>query len=457
MKDTPVYQEALPVLDAIVGAASKGMLGLHSVAFVCVQHLLFTTVSLLGSLVKLGVTPGNIHITGKPYSASPLVINHLIETGYHYYPNVHQQNLGEFADYFKHDIKSMWHAVYDDLKFKNISLIVILDDGGMCLTNVPAFIREKYDLIGIEQTTSGLTNPLMRDLSFPVIEVASSAAKQILESPLIAEAVIKKLDTLLPVSKYNLTCGVVGVGFIGAAITRKLISLNHKVITYDLDGRKTKRFEKACPAETLEEILIEADYIFGCSGKDITEDFSLDTLNKEKTFISCSSQDKEFQTLLKIFNKHHCAYLNVLDNLECTLNSQKVHIIRGGFPVNLDNSGESVSASDIQLTRGLLLGGALQAIVMGSRYPSFQPILRYMLNPTLQSFVVSHWVLNNSTAASSFARSHLWRDIAWVTANSKGFYTRDLFLEQIFHTTDKTKKLNRAAKLSRATKINRAA
>jgi hypothetical protein len=317
----------------------------------------------------------------------------------------------------------------------------------MCLTNVPAFISEKYDLVGIEQTTSGLINPFMRTLSFPVIEVASSAAKQILESPLIAEAVIKKLDTLLPTtSKHILTCAVVGVGLIGTAIGRKLISLNHKVLTYDLDACKTKRLEKACPAENLEEALLSADYIFGCSGKDITEGFPLETLNKEKTFISCSSQDKEFRTLLKLFKQHHCAYHNVLDNLDCTLNNQIVHIIRGGFPVNLDNSGESVSAVDIQLTRGLLLSGALQAIGIGSRPPpSNQPTWRYMLNPTLQSFVVSHWILHSPTAPSSFARSPLWQDVAWIAANSKGFYAQDPFLEQAFHTMDQTRKINRVA------------
>lgn len=445
MKDTSVYQEELPVLDAIVKAAPKDMAGLHSIAFVCVQHMLFTTIPLLGSLVRLGISPSNIHITGKSYSSSPLVIEHLIRSGYHYYPNKPQQNLGEFADCFKRDMASMWQAVYDDLKLKNISLIVILDDGGMCLTNVPAFISEKYDLVGIEQTTSGLTNPLMQELSFPVIEVASSAAKQILESPLIAEAVIKKLDNLLPTQRI-LTCGVVGMGLIGEAIGRKLISLNHKVITYDLDACKTKRLEKACPTKTLEEVFRNADYVFGCSGEDITKDFTLDLLNKEKTFISCSSQDKEFRTLLKLFNQHHCDYRNVLDNLDCTLNSQSVHIIRGGFPANLDNSGESVSAIDIQLTRGLLLGGALQAIVMGSRPSSSNlPTWRYMLNPSLQNFVVSHWILHSPSAASSSARSHLWKDLTWIAENSKGFYAQDPFLEQAFHTMDKTRKTTRVA------------
>jgi S-adenosylhomocysteine hydrolase len=445
MKDPPVYQQELPVLEAIVRAAPKDLSGLHSIAFVCVQHLLFTTISLLESLVKLGIAPSNIHITGKSYSSSPLVIDHLIRYGYHYHPNMPQQNLGEFADCFKRDMALMWQAVYDDLKFKNISLIVILDDGGMCLTNVPAFIAEKYALVGIEQTTSGLTNPLMLELSFPVIEVASSAAKQILESPLIAEAVVKKLDTLLPTQR-SLTCGVVGMGLIGAAISHKLISLNHKVITYDLDACKNKRIEKAHPAETLEEVFLSADYIFGCSGEDITEGFPLDILNKEKTFISCSSQDKEFRTLLKLFKQHHCVYHNVLDNLDYTLNNQNIHIIRGGFPVNLDNSGESVSARDIQLTRGLLLSGALQAIRIGSRpLPSNQSTWRYMLNPTLQSFVVSHWIPHSTTAVSSFARSHLWQDDAWIAENSKGFYVQDSFLEQAFRTTDKTKKPDKVA------------
>ena len=101
---------------------------------------------------------------------------------------------------------------------------------------------------------------------------------------------------------------------------------------------------------------------------------------------------------------------------------------------------------DIQLTRGLLLGGALQAVGMGSHPPSSnQHTWRYMLNPTLQSFVVSNLILHSPTAASSFARSPLWQDVAWIAENSNGFYAQDPFLEQAFHTMDKTKKTNRVA------------
>lgn len=49
--------------------------------------------------------------------------------------------------------------------------------------------------------SSGLTDIRMHRLSFPVVEVASSAAKQLIESPMIAEAVVQKLSAILPMSK----------------------------------------------------------------------------------------------------------------------------------------------------------------------------------------------------------------------------------------------------------------
>ena len=67
----------------------------------------------------------------------------------------------------------------------------------------------------------------------PVVNVAYSAAKQILESPMIAKAVIKKLDQILLRDIKNSICGVVGLGAIGRAIIQKLLSLGCKVVVYD--------------------------------------------------------------------------------------------------------------------------------------------------------------------------------------------------------------------------------
>lgn len=446
MKHSQLSPQTLPVLEALIKATSSDLPDLSSIAFVCVQHLLFTTISLMDSLLRLGASPDNIHIMGKSYSSSPLVADYLVKHGYRYYPNTLQKELAQFAEYFKGDILSMWQAVCDDVSGKNIKLIVILDDGGVCLTNVPTTLSDAYSLVGVEQTSSGLANLSLSNLAFPVIEVASSAVKQIVESPMISEAVVEKLKTVLPMKGKTLSCGVVGMGSIGTAVTQKLLSLKHRVKIYDTDPQKVKSFNKAMTADHLEDLLSFSDYVFGCAGYDVTKNLKISSIDKTKTFISCSSQDKEFLSLLKICSENQCTYQDVLDHIACTLNGYSIHIIRGGFPVNLDNSGESVDARDIQLTRGLLLGGVLQAITMGSRSSSFLPaVSRYMLNPSIQAFVVSHWRPHGSANMTSLPQLNLFENHAWIMEHSGGMYEEDPSLEGLFQPTAARKNITKVA------------
>ncbi len=429
MSKLELYQEKLPVLEAMIETLlTKEIPNFQNIAFVCVQHLLYTTLNLVECLVRLGARPDNIHIVGKSYSSCPEVTDRLISCGYNYYPSIQQEKLGSFAEHFHQDIRNMWEKVYENLQEKNIDLVVILDDGGLCLTTVPDFISDTYPLVGVEQTTSGLSNLLLRELEFPIVEVASSAAKQLVESPMIAEAVINKLGDILPMDRKSLHCAVVGMGSIGRALTQKLLSLNHKIMIYDKDFEKTQSFKGTIPLNNIETLLYEADYIFGCSGKDITKNLDISDINRSKTFISCSSQDKEFLTLLKIFEQNNCSYHNAFDHLECKLNNQNIKIFRGGFPINLDNSGESVPALDIQLTRGLLLGAVLQGILNPT-----QKKVRYMLHPALQSFIVSHWRLYGSTFLLSPQFLDMFQNLSWIQEKSRGTYEENEFLEKFFY------------------------
>lgn len=196
--------------------------------------------------------------------------------------------------------------------------------------------------------------------------------------------------------------------------------------------KKDKILANLC-VHKLQTIFDGAEYIFGCAGEDITKNLDVTDINNDKTFINCSSQDKEFLTLLKIFEEKNCKYRNILDHLECSLNGQTVKVYRGGFPINLDNSGESVAAHDIQLTRGLLLGGILQGIVYALHYPKKKNI-RYMLHPSIQSFVVAHWRNYGSTFLFPPGLLEAFQDWSWVKSQSRGVSQENDLLAQCFHT-----------------------
>lgn len=425
----------LPVLEAIIEAIpDKTFLKLESVCFVCVQHLLFTTVQLMDSLVRLGALPRNIYIMGKSYSSSPQVADLLKARGYKYYANKSQDKLGTFSESFQDDIKNMWEGVGNHATEGSIKLIIVLDDGGFGLTNVPQKIRKSFPLMGVEQTTSGLTNVRLRKVPFPVIEVAVSAAKQLVESPMIAEAVVRRLDSILPAEASNLSCAVVGLGCIGLAVAKKLASLNHTVKVYDNELKRNKAISKKSVVSALdfESLLRETEYIFGCAGEDITKNLDPKIINGPKTFISCSSRDKEFLTLLNFFEENNCSYRSVLDHLECQINNYPVKILGGGFPINFDNSGKSVVDIDIQLTRGLLLGGVLQAVL--SFWQGFNMRKRQcMLDPALQSFVVSQWRLMGSTHLFPPGFLDLFENLGWIKRHSKGSYENNTLFNEWFY------------------------
>lgn len=434
MQEINPFSTKLPVLEAMIEVTGeKKLINVDRVVFVCIQHLLYTTFTLLESLTRLGVLPENIHVMGKSYSSCPLVIQKLIDEGYCYYPNASQEQLGCFAQYFKKDIDHMWKVIYEDLQKKKIEHIIILDDGGSCLTNVPQFITQKYQVTGVEQTTSGLNNTRMCNLPFPVIEVAISAAKQYLESPLIADAVVKKLACILPVTQTQLSCAVVGLGAIGRAVTQKLLSLNHQVITYDNRLERNKSLNGALRVFDLETAFHEADYIFGCSGRDITENLEISSIKRDKTFISCSSQDKEFQSLLKTIQQNNFSYTDVRNNICFSLENEKtINLFRGGFPINFDNSGESVGALDIQLTRGLLLGGMIQGILSHPQHNTPQENIRYALHPDIQSFVVSHWIPYGSTHLFETKLLNHFQDRRWIKDHSGDTSPRNRRITECF-------------------------
>jgi hypothetical protein len=254
--------------------------------------------------------------------------------------------------------------------------------------------------------------------------VATSAAKTHLESDMIVEAVLNKLNKTLPAEKKGLLCGVVGAGVIGKAIARHLIALGCLVYIYDQNKENYQSIEKAICCDHLEELIQSADYVFGCTGRDITQNVDIFSLmSRHKTFISCTSEDKEFLSLLKGIQSCHDQQLNPLEDIVWPLsNGAVIAVKKGGFPINFDDSGESVSANQIQLTRGLLLVALIQAIVTLPSLLRENMRGRVMLNPEAQKFVVQEFFKNNKNHRFSPLLLNKFKDVHWIEQNSGGLF-----------------------------------
>lgn len=390
--------------------------------FVCVQHLLYTTIDLFDALIYLGANPKHIFLSGKVYSTHPHISQILIDKDIQLIPNEPLKQHGTFTESLKKDIGLMWKKIQKHLISEEIDKIIILDDGGLCLTNTPIALRKIYPVIGVEQTSSGLFHA--RNAAFPVIEVASSAAKQYLEAPMIAQAIEAKLTEILPLACSKcLRCGVVGLGVIGKAVVNKLLQYGHTVYTYDDDPNKNISLDRAQRVNNINDILILSDYIFGCTGKDVFKGVDFEnSCRSSKVLISCSSQDIEFHSLLNAFAKsHHADSIDPLATTHIKLtDTVSIKILRGGFPVNLDNSGYSVPSCDIQMTRGLLLAGCVQAASLIHHYsPDVIPHM-IMLCPSFQHLIVKKWFSLDSYCATQNPFQFNFANIDWIRQHSGG-------------------------------------
>ncbi len=421
----------LPVLDSMVDKLTAlEQAPLSNTAVVYVHHPLRTSLNLLDSMFSLGLAPKDTFVLGKHYSENKWVVQEAKRRGVYYQPCSPQVELARFDESFTHDIHSLWAEVVKQLgERSNIENVLVLDHGGYAINFMPPSITQHFKVVGLEKTSGGLINWVRQgsEPSFPLINMANCATKRFLESPLIAEAVVEKLSPVIPVSREPTTCGVIGYGAIGKAIAEKLLSLGHRVITYDRDPAqlKTANLRKNFLAtHDLISLVASADLLFGCSGQDVTysvEAFRLSS--RDKTLISCSSGDREFLTLLQLIQKNSQSGLVINPRQDVIYESEfggKITILRGGFPYNFDDSGESVPANDIQLTRALVLAGVFQAIDFFRNPHVLGEKGLYALDAELQKFVVHEWLQyqprNRYTekVLSNFEQSD------WIKANSPG-------------------------------------
>jgi S-adenosylhomocysteine hydrolase len=232
---------------------------------------------------------------------------------------------------------------------------------------------------------------------------------------------------LIPIKNKDLICGVVGYGAIGKAIVAKLLSMGHKVIVYDSNMQQLtniKSSREITITNELSALVAFADYIFGCTGRDITTSTDLFRLSpKNKTLISCSSEDKEFLSLLHTIQrtKSGKSATQPLQDIEYINEAGGIiRILRGGFPINFDNSGESVPSQDIQLTRALVLGSILQAIQFFKNPEILNTHFIYSLDSTIQKFIVSEWLKHQSSNRFSGSVIESFQNTKWIAENSGG-------------------------------------
>lgn len=377
-------------------------------------HVLPSTVAFFERLIDLGFDANSIVIIPKAYSTIDSVQRTLRkDLGC---TVVSTKNIrfkpGEYSLAAMAGLRKGVQAGIRRCKAGPIRRCVLVDDGGL-LTDV--WCREDYKqpdlaVVSVQQTESGM---YWRRLSSPAtrICVARSPAKVLFESKIIVQGVLNKILNL-HLLKAPQRLGVIGLGNIGSRLAGLLIERGHEVVGYDINPVRWPSMPRR--QQSWRSCVENADIVLGCTGRN-TMHHIVETalsLKERKTFISLSSRDVEFQTLLERGSR--VAQGAPFGTIEIpTSNGARHNVLNGGFPINFDRTQEWESGADIALTRALVMLGILQGLCTPSGC-TYEP---QDLALAAQKVLVQKWLdLRGQSpedyGISDFGTSQWWRGAA---------------------------------------------
>jgi D-isomer specific 2-hydroxyacid dehydrogenase, NAD binding domain len=370
-------------------------------AVVAVQHMLWQTVDLLAAIAGLGVKRENIFALGKVYSNSPIVIGTLRDRGI----TVVDSNMpvpGQFERYFERDVDRLWEIVARNLAQRNVKRILILDDGGQCITRVPAEVLERYELCGVEQTSFGIFLFEQQPPPFAVMAWARTAVKLHIGGPLFSHCLLNKFESRILGGDVltGANVGIIGLGSIGGALANLLMRQHNNVFFYDPDTElqvSQRLAGRITRVESLEELMLRCEYVFGCSGRQPFKDrWPLKYRPGIKLF-SGSGGDQEFDAII---NSLRTEPDFSVAPLTWDIRSNKgpygpISTAYLGYPYNfVSRDLEAVPTSVVQLETGGLLAALIQARTYLSLYETGRAENSgiHRISPEAQTFVYQRWL-----------------------------------------------------------------
>ena len=370
-------------------------------ALVAVQHMLYQTVDLFRAIGQIGLKPENIFALGKVYSNSAPVINAIRNMG----ATVLESTMpapGEFDASFDRDTQRLWESVSENLAQRKIKRIIVLDDGGRCVVNIPPDLLSRYSVAGVEQTSLGMFLFEVKPPPFAVFTWARSAVKLQIGGHMFSYCFIDRLkaEFLGGKSLNGAEIGIVGLGSIGRSLADLASNQGNRVTFYDpapdlkvphyLHGRITR-------ADSLEELMLRSDYVFGSSGRNPFEGKWPMAHRPGVKLFSGSGGDQEFGPIIR-YLRQRASFKVARHTLDITSDdgpSGPIRIAYMGFPYNFVSRAEcAVPTHIVQLETAGLLSGLIQArsyleLVEDGHEPDARI---HRVSPDAQAFVYDMWL-----------------------------------------------------------------
>jgi len=336
-------------------------------AIVAVQHMLRQTVDLFRTVAEMGVDVRNIFALGKVYSNSQPVIETLREIGVTVIDTTVPEP-GEFQSYFQRDVNKLWQVAINTFSERRIKRVIVLDDGGVCISSVPPDVLRQYAVCGVEQTTRGMVLIKEKPPPFAVISWARAGVKLEIGGPIFSQFFNEKLNTefLRGGSLQGERLGIVGLGSIGKGVANLLLHDN-EVLFYDPDTdlhvpRSLRN--KISRLDSLEELMLHCDYVLGCSGRNPFKDKWPLNYRPHIRLLSASSGDEEFGPIIRDL-KQRPDFKVASSSWDITSEhapSGPIHIAYLGYPYSFVSRGiEALPTRIVQFDTGGLLAALVQA------------------------------------------------------------------------------------------------
>jgi hypothetical protein len=370
-------------------------------ALVAVQHMLLQTVDLFKTTAAMGLKLKNIFALGKVYSNSPPVIGTLRSMGITVIDSTTPEP-GEFRSYFQRDVDRLWHVVTEALRHRNIRRILVLDDGGVCITSVPPEVLQRYTLCGVEQTSLGMFLFEEKPPPFAVMSWARAAVKLEIGGPIFSQCFIDRLHTefLHGRALQGKRLGVIGMGSIGRSVANLAVRQGNEVLYYDpntdLHLPSTLR-ETVTRVDSVADLMVRCDYVLGCSGRNPFKDkWPLEHRFGIK-LLSASSGDQEFGPIIRDL-KQKPDFKVTSDTWNIVSEhgpSGTIHIAYLGYPYTfVSRDIEAAPTQIVQFDTGGLLTSLIQARFFLEQCESGVEQNRgiHRVSPQAQRFIYQTWV-----------------------------------------------------------------
>jgi hypothetical protein len=328
--------------------------------------MLKQTVDLFQNMVAMGLNLKNIFALGKVYSNNAKVIETLRAMG----ATVIESTMpppGEFHRYFEEDTKKLWHIAAEHFARSGIKRVLVLDDGGVCITSVPPEILQRYSVCGVEQTSLGMFLFEEKPPPFAVMSWARAAVKLEIGGPLFSQCFIEKFNTEFlryrPLTRKQL--GVIGMGSIGRSLASLALRQGNEVLYYDPNTAiRSARNDKVTRLDSLEELMMRCDYVVGCSGRNPFNNKWPLNHKPGIRLLSASGGDQEFGPIINDLKQR--SGLNIApetwDLSSADGPSGHIQIAYMGYPYNfVSRALEAVPTRIVQLETGGLLAALVQA------------------------------------------------------------------------------------------------